>query len=339
MAWPLRHGGGERCDACRAAPVQCVVTEDAEEDEPGYRVCRACEPRLLTCSLRPLEWYNLAVRYGPWRALLHDDMYGEDGTAEQPKAEVVDPHLFPAPTLDDVRGDVERLVDFALTRYTIESGLQAALAAHDADEVLQALDRRIDGALRADARELALEICAAALGVRAEAWVRRQWSPGATPSEALLHASACCLPPGEGFDRAVAAIVAQPPGRRLWLSLRWFRSEKTLDLIEQYVERPATGDWGMLAADSCLSWERAARWLDLGRPLSLVALDGLYRCIARRTPYVHGQPPELAGPMPVDEMIERLEAYARADPQHRPETTVKAIVELLQHARHEAGTE
>jgi hypothetical protein len=296
-------------------------------------VCRACKRRLLTCSLRPLEWYNLAARYGPLRALLHDDMYSEDGTAEQPKVPVADSHLFPAPILDDVRGDVERLVDFAFTRSTLEPDLQAALAAHGAGELLQALDRRIDGALRADAREVALEICAASLGDRAVEWVRRQWSPGAMPSEALLRAAVRCLPPGEGFDRAVAAIEARPPGHRPWLSLRWFRSERTLDVIEQYVERPVTDMWGMLAAESGLSWERAARWLDLGRPLSLVALDGLYRCIARYTPYVYEQPPELAGPLPIDEMIERLEAYARADPQHRPETTVKAIVELLRAAR------
>jgi hypothetical protein len=333
-----RWRSGERCHACQAAPVQSIVTEDAD-DEPGYRVCRACEDRLLTCSLRPLEWYNLAVRYGPLRALLHDDMYAEDGTAEQPEIPVVTPHLFPAPRLEEVRGDVERLVDFALARGTLEEAALAALAAHDAREVLNAFDRRMDGALRGDVREVALEICATSLGARAEAWVRRQWSTDSAPSVALLHASARCLPAGEGFDRAAAALQAMPPGHRPWTALRHFRSERTLDLIERHVQRPVTGEWGMLAAQSSLSWERAARWLDLGRPLSLVALDGLLHCVARYTPFVHEQPPELAGPMPVDEMIDKLNAYARADPQHRPETTVKAIVQHLQRARHGAAAE
>lgn len=337
--WQRRSGsGGDRCHACQVAPVQSMVTEDAE-DEPGYRVCRACEDRLLSYSLRPLEWYNLAVRYGPLRALLHDDLYAEDGTAEQPNARVVDPHRFPAPRLDDVRDDVERLVDFALTRLTLTDEERAAFAAHDAREVLDAFDRRMDGALRGDVREVALEICATSLGARAEEWVRRQWSPGSVPSPELLHASARCLPRDEGLDRAVAALEAMPPGHNHWLWLGCFRSERVLDLIERHVQRPVTEAWGILAAESCLSWERASRWLDLGRPLSLVALDGLYRCVARQPRYVDEQPPELTGPMPVDEMIDKLSAYARSDPQHRPERTVKAIVEHLQRARDGASAE
>src|SRR4051794_31274754 len=110
MMWPWRRSGGERCHACLSAPVQRVVKDDAVDGEPGYRVCRACGQRLPATSLRPLEWYNLAARYGPRRGLLHDDLYLEDGTAEQPTAAVADAHLFPAPTLDDVRGDAGRLV-------------------------------------------------------------------------------------------------------------------------------------------------------------------------------------------------------------------------------------
>lgn len=335
MIWRWRRSGGERCHACQAAPVQETVTADAE-DEPGYRVCRGCEDRLLSGSLRPLEWYNLAVRYGPQRGLLHDDMYSDDGTAEQPSVPVVDARLFPAPRLDDVRHDVERLVDFALTREMLEDDEAAAFAAHDAGAVLAAFDRRMDGALRGDVDDVALEVCALSLGARAEEWVRRQWTRGSAPSDALIRASARCLPDPEGFDRAAAALEAMPPDRRPWLALRHFRSARTLDLIERHVQRPVTGEWGMLAAASGLSWERAARWLDLGRPLSLVALDGLYNCVARYTPFIQEQPPALTGPMPVDEMINRLNAYARADPQHRPETTVKKIVEHLQGLRHGA---
>src|ERR1700741_1802036 len=219
LTWPWRRRNGERCHACQAAPVQRIVKADGEAKEPGYRVCRACRRRLLTSSLRPLEWYNLAVRYGPRRALLHDDMYLEDGTAEQPSVPVVDAHLFPAPRLDEVRDDVERLVDFALTRPGLEEeGLQA-LAAHDAGAVLDAFDRRMDGALRDDVREVALEVCATALGARAEDWVRRQWSPGSAPSPALLHASARCLPADYALERAVAELQYWPPECCDWFSL------------------------------------------------------------------------------------------------------------------------
>lgn len=331
MMWPWRSG--ERCHACLSAPVQRVVKADAAEGEPGYRVCRACKQRLMTTSLRPLEWYNLAARYGPQRALLHDDMYLDDGTADQPKVAVVDAHLFPAPTLDDVRGDAGLLVEYAFTTRGLGDEEQAALAAHDPRQVLDALDRRIDGARRADARDVALEICATALGTRAGAWVRGQWSAGIGLSWALIHASACCLPHDEGLDRVIAALDAMPPRHRPWGGLRFFRSERTLDWIERNVQRPVTEDWGELAAESRLTWERAARWLDQGRPLSLVALDGVYRCVARYTPFRREQPPELVGPMPVDEMIERLTAYAQADPAHRPESRAKAIIQLLERAR------
>lgn len=337
MMWPWRSA--ERCHACLSAPVQRVAKADVVDGEPGYRVCRACEQRLMTASLRPLEWYNLAARYGPQRALLHDDLYRDDGTAEQPMAALVEAHLFPAPTLDGVRGDAGRLVEYAFTREALGEEEQAALAALDPRQVLDALDRRVGGARRADARDVALEICATALGFRAEAWVRAQWSEGTGLSQALIRASACCLPADEGFARVVAALEAMPPGRGPWGALRFFRSERTLDWIERNVQRPVTEDWGALAAESRLSWARAARWLDQGRPLSLVALDGLHRCVARRTPFLREQPPELAGPMPVDEMIETLSAYARADPAPRSESTAKAIIQHLERSRGGAETD
>jgi hypothetical protein len=284
----------------------------------------------MTSSLRPLEWYNLAVRYGPDRGLLHDDLYDQDGTAEQPTLDVRDAHFFPAPTLEEVRADVGCLADFVLTRPSSDTKVQAELAVHEPREVLEALDRRIHGALRSDIREMALEICATALGDRAEGWVRAQWEAKTPLSASLARASARCLPGDEGFDRVAAALDAIPPKHRPASHLRHFRSERTLDWIERSVQRPVTDDWGWLAAQSCLSWERAARWLDLGRPLSLVALDALFHCITRYTPFVHEQPPELSGPAPVDEMIERLKAYAQTDPAHRPTQTVAAILAHLE---------
>lgn len=327
--WRWLWGGTERCHACQAAPVQRVVAVD-DPGEPGYRICRACRRRLLDYSLRPVEWYNLAARYGPTRALLHDDLYSEKGIAQQPKEFVVDRPLFPAPRLDEVRDDLERLINFRLTRYTTDDATREALAAHDADALLASFDRRLGESVRADLEDVLLDVCATVLGRKAEAWVRGRWEGKTSATAALIHAAAKCLPDPEGFDRVVAALAPEPGRPRSWDALQYFRSERTLDWIEQNVERPVTPDWGMLAARSRLTWERAASWLDAGRPMSLVALDGLGFAVARYTAVIGEEPPELAGPMPAREMIDRLSLYARTDPAHRVEITVRAILSHLE---------
>lgn len=329
MIWRWLRGDAERCHACRAAPVQRVVAVD-DLGEPGYRICRACKGRLLEYSLRPLEWYNLAVRYGPTRGLLHDDLYTEDGIAEQPKEFVVDRQLFPAPRLDEVRGDLERLIDYRLSQYRTDDAIRDALAAHDADAMLASFDRRLAESMRADLEDVLLDICATVLGRKAEAWVRGRWEGRTGATSQLIRASASCLTHSEAFDRATAGLAAMPERMRPWSALAYFRSEKTLDWIEQNVQRPVTPDWGVLAAQSQLTWERAARWLDAGRPMSLVALDGLVLYTARCIEAAGEQPPELAGPVAAREMIDRLKLYARTDPAHRVETTVRVIVSQLE---------
>lgn len=332
MIWRWLRDDAERCHACQAAPVQRVVAVE-DPGEPGYRICRACKGRLLAYSLRPLEWYNLAVRYGPTRALLHDDLYTEDGIAEQPKEFVVDRPLFPAPRLDEVRGDLERLIDYRLSRYQTDDATSDALAAHDAEAMLASFDRRLASSVRADLEDVLLDVCATVLGPRAEAWVRGRWEGRTGATYQLIRASARCLPDPDGFERAVAGLAAVPERMRPWSALAYFRSEKTLDWIERNVQRPVTPDWGILAAQSQLTWERAARWLDAGRPMSLVALDGLLYSVARYNETAGEGPPDRAGVAPRREMIGRLEQYARADPAHRVETTVRAIVSQIERYR------
>src|SRR5690348_15645802 len=113
----------ERCEACRRNIVEVLVDDDAEEDvslQP-YRVCAACARRLRSCALRPLEWFNLAAIHGPFKPLLHDDMYEEDGTALQPAEAVQQPQKYPAPALEQASPDRERLLDYAMTRYFLDA--------------------------------------------------------------------------------------------------------------------------------------------------------------------------------------------------------------------------
>ena len=51
------------CEACRIAPMECSVNWD--DQEQPYLLCQQCSQRLLTYSLRPLEWFRLAAVHGP----------------------------------------------------------------------------------------------------------------------------------------------------------------------------------------------------------------------------------------------------------------------------------
>nr|WP_293299783.1 hypothetical protein [Allomuricauda sp.] len=55
---------------------------------------------------------------------------------------------------------------------------------------------------------------------------------------------------------------------------------KVLDWIETGACRAknVSENWGHLAASSNFGWERANKWLTMGRPLSLISLDALLYC-------------------------------------------------------------
>lgn len=76
------------CEVCQKNEMN--VVEGADEPKQAFQLCQQCYERLLTDSLRPIEWYNLAVLLSPKQFLLHDDFYGEDGQAFQLEEEVID---------------------------------------------------------------------------------------------------------------------------------------------------------------------------------------------------------------------------------------------------------
>jgi hypothetical protein len=322
---PFKPGADETCQACRAAPARTTFSAADEDGEPVL-LCRACDDRAETRSLRPLEWFNLAALHGPERPPLHDDLYAHDGTAEQPDAPLEDAERYPAPTLEEAARDVERLVDYAMSRHSLDADVEAALAEHEAVRVLASLERRTAARCSAHVLGRAYEICAV-LGPAAANWVRRQFD--ADPAQAihsLAEAAAKCLPADEGFQLVLGVVDAFPPARRPRDALAWFRSRRTLDWIERNVQRPVTTGWGHLAALSDFSWERAAAWLAGGRPLSLVALDALYGCEVHHSPMLRRLSPRLAHPAPLAEMARTLEAYAQGDSAPRVEDTVHAVL-------------
>lgn len=89
------------CESCHSALAQTKVAD--EDGYPPYLVCRACEQRLLSYSLRPLKWFNLAALHGPHRFLRQDDFYDTAsdnyGGASQPEKTVKNAERFPASML------------------------------------------------------------------------------------------------------------------------------------------------------------------------------------------------------------------------------------------------
>lgn len=88
------------------------ILEASDEQKQPYELCHQCHEKLLTYSLRPIEWYNLAVLHSPKQFLLHDDFYGEDGQAFQLEEDDVITKSEKAPTLQAVRCDLVSLLVF-----------------------------------------------------------------------------------------------------------------------------------------------------------------------------------------------------------------------------------
>jgi hypothetical protein len=315
---------------------------DTDDPEQPYLVCGGCAHRLQARSLRPIEWFNLAAIHSPYKYLLHEDFYDEQGVAEQPEEKVDSPENYPAPTLQSVQGDLERLVDFAMTRWRLENKVVRALGNFDKEDVLKALQARVDKYPNYALESTAYEICNSVLGSAARDWIRERWRSWRPKTLfTLSYATAACLPFDEGYNRVVQALMDVPPQELVdqCAALAWFRSEKTLDWLEDHTGYMLNNwghvpdSWGRLAALSDFSWDRAASWFDKGRPLSLVALDALKACYRFNTGLLERFKPRLARPAPIDEMTAKLRDYARKDPAPRVERDVEYIVNVW--SRHE----
>lgn len=314
-----------RCEACRIASATLNIAGDEANDVPPYRVCVRCAHRIESLSLRPLEWFNLAAIHGPVREL-HDDFYDQDGTACAAEEPVEDAFRFPAPgLLEATAAGIERLVDFAMSRWSVGVEVETALQAQPPAALLAAVvARAAGGAAPIEAR--AYEICAVGVGPVAEPWIRERWN---TRRDLhwwpLVQALAACLPAGDGLALALGALGDEPGSDRAG-ALAFFRSEHVLDWMEERVREAGTGGWGRLAAASALDWPRVAAWLARGRPLSLVALDALLAIAKPDTRLLDRMRPALRNPPTTTEFGSVVEACAARDPSPRVKRCVGAIM-------------
>jgi hypothetical protein len=123
-------------------------------------------------------------------------------------------------------------------------------------------------------------------------------------------------------------------------ALNFIRSDKVLDWIENNIHRTTNIglNWGHLAASSYFSWDRASQWLTSGRPLSLVALDGIMFCttISERLNQSiwmrQIQPKLIENPKP-EIIANRLQEYLLTDNVYRTKSTVNKIIDNIFDSR------
>ena len=316
------------CEACERNEINVVETSD-DPNQP-YKLCNQCHERLLKYSLRPIEWYKLAVVHSPNKFLLHDDFYEEDGEACQPEEDVFVTKKDKVPTLRAVRNDLESLLDFSITRWFLENDVINALKKHDIQKTLSSVKSRFYGTENYEVKSRMLEIAADVLGTSASGWVRELWE---NYDEEFLYpiswATASSLPTEEGlkniFEKLKLVSEKELPIAAFTCLYR-FRSSNILDWIESTCTI-FNDDWGRLAAVCFPTWERMKFWLNKERPLSLIALDTMANCVKGYGDiYVEQFSPKILG-TDKNEVEKILNDYYQKDGVPRVKMKVARIVE------------
>lgn len=320
-----------KCESCNIHEVE--VEEPSDEGQKPYRLCFSCRERLLNVALRPLEFFNLTAIHGH-SSYLHDDFYDCDtGKATQPKIVVADIDRFPYPDFERIKNNLDRLIDYSFVQYFTDDRVILELQKFDQRETLNRLEAKVtyNRAINYKAYEIAAKV----IGSVAEEWIRDEWT-NRHDNELLVFAEAIasCLDFKEGFH-IVTTEIEKSDDRTFntnVLALLHFKDEKALDWIESIRHRikNVSSSWGTLAAGSKFSWNRASKWLDTGRPLSLVALDALVFCTSNsksnRTLWLSKSPPVLLDSPKPEVVAKRLSAYLIIDNVPRTKDAVATII-------------
>ncbi|WP_352437761.1 hypothetical protein [Bacillus pumilus] len=315
------------CEACKKNAMN--VVEDTDEPKQPYQLCQPCHKRLLNNSLRPIEWYHLAVLHSPKQFLLHDDFYGEDGQAVLSEGDVIVTKEDKAPTLQDVRQDLASLLDFSITRWFLEADVIDALKQHDQQRILDSVQYRFDETQHIEVKSRMLEITADVLGTSAAGWVRELMIQ--TDKELLYPlswATASSLPEDEGLQHVLeklTSISEKELPTDAFICLYRFRSNKILDWMESACTHFHV-HWGRLAALSCPTWDRMKTWLDKGRPFSLIALETMAHCAKGNRPVLVEQYSPKILHTDKSEVENTLNDYLQKDGVPRVKTNVSTIL-------------
>lgn len=111
---------------------------------------------------------------------------------------------------------------------------------------------------------------------------------------------------------------------------------RCLDWIEKVQNRikNISSSWGHLAASSKFDWERAIKWLDNGRPLSLISIDALIYCTSNgerqnQSLWMRKVNPNLINSPNPEVISNRLKEYLLIDSVPRTKTSVHRIMENI----------
>lgn len=310
------------CQSCRRNEVAIVDPQD--NPQYPYRLCKQCHQRLTNRCLRPLEYFNLKAVHGEVY-LLHYDFYDDDGTADQPFYPVFQDQRLCFPKLSDFSSNVERILDLSFVKFFLDDEILEALSSFPKPEVLASLESRLRENEIHSIR--IFEIVGKVLGSFAAEWVRNvALSEFANDDEGILTCAQMlsnCLPKEEGFQMCLDVLDRIESPMQLGESmpcLIHFRNQRALDWVEKNINRieSLSSSWGRVAAASHPDWPRIVKWLDQGRPLSLVALDTLYNCSTESdtpnaAPWFRRNVVKLLQPDEPQRMTEKLIAYLSTD--------------------------
>jgi hypothetical protein len=289
---------------------------------------------MLKKALRPLEFFNLVAIHGHCY-FLHDDFYDYDtGEATQPDITVIDSEKFPFPDFEQIKNYLSRLIDFSFVQYFTDDFVIHELQKFDKLEVLKRLIEKVDYNRAINYK--AYEIAGKVVGKAAEDWIKKEWA-NRRENELQIFAEpiARCL----DFDEAFEILTRElENGDDKYLSenvsaLLYFQSEKTLDWIEKMSARikNISSSWGQLAASSQFTWDRANKWLTIGRPMSLIALDSLIYCTTKgerlnQSLWLRQLNPRLIDNPSPEVIASRLRNYLTVDCVPRTKNAVEAII-------------
>ena len=151
-------------------------------------------------------------------------------------------------------------------------------------------------------------------------FIRKHWGRWSEETfRRLTFAAIHCLPLIEAYGLVTDKLGQMDQQERLVCKfvLGWFENRLVLKWIEENVVSPIDVSWGALAARSQFDWEHFEKWLTLGRPISLVALDELGFCLTTpRAPDGHQYKPLINPPTEVY-LKNVLKNYRKLDPAVR----------------------
>lgn len=327
-----------KCESCNIREIE--VEELPDEGQNPFRLCLPCHHRLLNIALRPLEFFNLTSIHGHGY-YLHDDFYDYyTGEATQSDIEVIDAEKFPFPRFEQIRNDLNRLIDFSFVQYFTSNSVINELQKFDKLEVLKRLKEKVD--YNRAIHYKAYEIAGKVVGKAAEEWIKKEWA-NRLENELQIFAEpiAKCL----DFDEAFKILTNELESKDdKYLSdnvsvLLYFQSDKTLEWIEKVGVKikNVSSSWGQLAASSQFTWYRANKWLTIGRPLSLVALDSLIYCTTigerlNQSLWLRQLNPRLMDNPRPETIINRLREYLTFDSVPRTKNAVDKIIDNVVEA-------